>query len=151
MHAIPESLAQVAFIFRPEENLYAAGQPMPEQFADFAEQGVKHVLNMRPDEEMGGFDEAATVTAAGMSYSVIPVAGPGDLSRENVEKLDQWLANAGAEPALVHCASSNRVGALIALRAAWLNGSDEQSAIEQGQAWGLTRMEPMVRALIANG
>lgn len=151
MPTIPDSLADVAFVTHPEPLCFAAGQPATEQFAAFAEQGVKQVLNLRPDEEMGGFDERAIVESAGMTYTVIPVAGPGDLSREKVEQLDQWLASAASALVLVHCASSNRVGALIALRAAWLQGADEQSAIAQGQAWGLTKMEPMVRALIANG
>src|SRR5690606_38327465 len=52
-------------------------------------------------------------------------------------------------PALVHCASGNRVGALAALRAAWLQGADEEAAIAEGRRWGLRSLETEVRSSLA--
>ena len=45
---------------------------------------------------------------------------------------------------LVHCASGNRVGALIALQHG-LESGDVDAAIAEGKRWGLTRLEPVVR------
>jgi hypothetical protein len=46
---------------------------------------------------------------------------------------------------MVHCASGNRVGALLALRANRLEGASPEDALELGLDAGLTRLEPAVR------
>ncbi|MCB1596489.1 MAG: hypothetical protein KDI87_02140 [Gammaproteobacteria bacterium] len=46
---------------------------------------------------------------------------------------------------MIHCTSSNRVGALIALRAATLQGMSGDAAVELGKTWGLGSLEPAVR------
>ena len=43
----------------------------------------------------------------------------------------------------MHCASGNRVGALMALRASQ-NGASAEEAMAAGKAAGLTRLEPVV-------
>jgi hypothetical protein len=44
---------------------------------------------------------------------------------------------------LLHCASANRAGALLALRAK-SNGADSAAALELGVASGLTSLKPTV-------
>jgi hypothetical protein len=51
----------------------------------------------------------------------------------------------------VHCASSNRVGAMAALRAAWIDGRPTEEALQIGRAWGLKSLEPTVRARLEAG
>ena len=58
--------------------------------------------------------------------------------------LDEW----GRYPIALACSSGNRAGALLALRAFWLDGADAASALELGLAAGLTRLEPSVRLLL---
>jgi len=111
--------------------------------------GVREVIDLRTDSETPGFDEAAAVRAAGMQYHNLPIRGPQDLTPQNVRALDALLSSAGDAPVLVHCASSNRVGALMALRAATLQGKSTEAAIEVGKAWGLTSLEPVVREHLA--
>lgn len=135
-------------ILTPEPNRYAGGQPDAETLAALAAQGVKHVINMRPHAETPDIDPAAMAADAGMTYWNLPIAGPGDLSRANVQALDEKLAEIGDEPVLIHCASSNRVGALIALRAVWLHEVAPDGALALGERYGLTKMRPMVEALI---
>ena len=79
-----------------------------------------------------------------MQYHSIPVADANDITPANAEKLKQTLQSMGSEPALVHCASGNRVGALIALQHG-LESGDVDAAIAEGKRWGLTRLEPVVR------
>src|SRR3546814_6686791 len=96
--------------------MIAAGWLGPADIDLWREAGIGHVIDLTPDEETPGFDEAATVRAAGLGYSNLPLAGPPDLTRENVLAFDALLRDA-ERPVLVHCASGNRVGAMAALRA----------------------------------
>ena len=89
------------------------------------------------------------VQGLGMEYQVIPVAGPGDLSMNTAKALDKALYEAGDAGVLIHCASSNRVGALLALRAAWCQGASDKAALALGEAGGLTKMMPMVQQMLA--
>ena len=135
-------------ILTPEPNRYAGGQPDAEALASLAAQGLKHVINMRPHAETPDIDPAAMAENAGLSYWNLPIAGPGDLSREHAQALDDKLAEIGDEPVLIHCASSNRVGALMALRAVWLHDVAPDEALALGERYGLTTMRPVVEALI---
>jgi uncharacterized protein (TIGR01244 family) len=106
--------------------------------------GIRHVIDLTPDDETPGFDEAGAVRAAGMRYDNLPIRGAGGLTRENVVAFDR-LVDGIDEPALVHCASGNRVGALAALRAAWVDGVDDEAAVAEGRRWGLRGLEGAVR------
>lgn len=130
-------------IANPAENIFSSGQPSRDEFAALAELGVKHVINLRPQPEQD-WDEAAYVSSLGMHYHSIPVADASDITPANAAKLNQTLQSTGAEPALVHCASGNRVGALVALQHG-LETGDVEAAISEGKRWGLTRLEPVVR------
>lgn len=135
----------------PESDLLTAGQPSAAQFEALAAAGLKHVINLRPPSEDAGFDEPAAVSALGLGYTVVPVASGEDLCLARVRELDAALAAANGAPTLVHCASSNRVGALLALRAAWLQDQSADEALAIGRAGGLTKMEGAVAQLIARG
>ena len=52
-------------------------------------------------------------------------------------------------PVLIHCASSNRVGALLALRES-LRGASDEEALEFGKQAGMTRLEPLVKERLAD-
>ena len=84
-----------------------------------------------------------------MRYSNLPIDGANGLTRENVERFDKLVAAAGDAPTLIHCGSGNRVGALIALRAANVQGQPIEKAIETGRSWGLKGLEPAVREQLA--
>tara|TARA_R110000850_G_scaffold265250_14_gene394895 strand:+ start:28482 stop:28934 length:453 start_codon:yes stop_codon:yes gene_type:complete len=135
----------------PASDLLTAGQPSAAQIEALAAAGLKNIINLRPSTEDAGFDEAAMATGLGMNYTVVAVAGPDDINLENAKKLDTALAAAAGTPTLVHCASSNRVGALLALRAAWLQNQTSEQAMALGRAGGLTKMEPLVQKLLENG
>ena len=141
---------QLPFGLRPSATLLTAGQPDAAQLRQVAEAGVKHVINLRPESEQPGEDEAGLVQALGMRYHLMPIAGAQDLNIDNVRALDRLLAEIGDAPTLFHCASSNRVGALMALRAAWLHGESPEAALAVGRAHGLTGLEPVVRQIMGS-
>lgn len=139
---------QAKEITRVTDDLYVAGQPTAEEFAQFASDGGHNVIDLRPPGETPDFNEAAAVTRTGMAYYNIPVAGASDLTRDNVELLDRILTRAAGEMTLLHCASANRVGALMALRARWLYNATLDDAIAIGQDHGMTSLQPQVERLL---
>ena len=131
---------------QPNERLLTGGQPDAEAWNKLAADGVTTVINLRPRAELGARDEAAEVLAAGLAYREITVAGAHELTEAKAREL--WTQLEGAQGGvLVHCASGNRVGALLALGAATAGVAPEQ-ALQFGRSAGLTGLEPRVRELL---
>ena len=125
----------------------STGQPDSDVLTVVADAGFKTVIDLRGVEENRGIDEPAEVARLGMQYVLIPVAGAEDINYENAAKLDQILAEADG-PVFLHCASGNRVGALVALRAR-MNGASADDALMLGKKAGLTRAEDVVKVRLA--
>ena len=129
---------------QPRPTLVTGGQPAPHAWDALRSQGITTVVNLRPTAEMDGRDERAEVAAAGLAYHQIPVDGAGGVTGANADALWSVLDEADGT-VLVHCASGNRVGALLALGASRQGGRSPEEALEWGQAAGLTGLEPKVR------
>jgi uncharacterized protein (TIGR01244 family) len=147
--ARPSGLLSIPSARIPMDGVLSGGQPTREQIEAAAASGFGTVINLRLGLETGFEWEAETVEGLGMRYVSIPVAGSRGLTLENVRRIDAALSEAAAAgPVLLHCASGNRIGAILALRAAWLHGVEPASAIAHGLANGMTRLEPAVRGLL---
>lgn len=132
----------------PRPGLYTSGQPGAQAWSSLArERGIATVINLRPDAELAGRDEAAEVRAAGLDYVQIPVAGAADVTVEKADALWRRLEEARG-PVLVHCASGNRVGALLAIGAVRHGGMTPAEALAFGRTAGLSGLEARVRALL---
>lgn len=129
----------------PAPNHFSGGQPTAEQLRAAVEAGVAHVIDLRPESEDPGFDEPGLLASMNVPYRRVRVAGPAGLTAQAVKAFDAALADAGEAPTIIHCASGNRVGAMMALRAYWLHGASAEAALDVGRAYGLTTMEPAVR------
>ncbi len=131
----------------PLPGLVTGGQPSATDLKIAKDQGFHTVINLRPGDEVGvDAEEASTVSKLGMRYVSIPVSGAADLTAENVKKLAAALSQQDALPAIVHCASGNRAGALLALKAYQIDGRSAEEALELGKNAGLTaKLEPAVR------
>jgi len=138
----------VANAAEPLPGLLTAAQPDEAQLAALTDAGVGTAISFRPRDESGAGWEEAFAADRALDFHRIPVAGASDLSREAVEELDRLLAEAGNGPTLLYCASSNRVGALLALRAYWLQGVPSQEALQLGREAGLRGLEPAVAELL---
>ncbi|WP_243707993.1 beta-lactamase hydrolase domain-containing protein [Luteimonas terricola] len=134
----------------PAPGVVVTGRLDVDDVAGLRDSGIRHVIDLTLDGETPGFDEAAAVRAQGMGYSNLPVRGAGDLTLDKVQAFDSLLRQS-PRPVLVHCASGNRVGAMAALRAAWLEDRPLEDAIAIGRAWGLTGLEDAVRMRIETG
>lgn len=127
---------------------YAAGQPTPQHLAELAREGVRTVINLRGPDEPVEYDEAAEAARLGLRYETLPVTGPADLDRDRVREFGRMLDEARREGGvLIHCASSNRVGAMVALDETLNRGCELADALERGRAAGLKTLEPAVVAL----
>lgn len=134
----------------PLEGITTAAQPSAAQLVGAAESGFKTVIDLRGvKEDRGMKDEQSTVEQLGMSYIALPVEGSDGVTYANAAALDLLLA--GAEgPVLIHCASGNRAGALLALRDK-LDGANNEAALALGVASGLTGLKPTVEQKLAQG
>jgi protein tyrosine phosphatase (PTP) superfamily phosphohydrolase (DUF442 family) len=140
----------MSYGFQAEKLLYTSGQPSQAEFEALAAAGFRRVIDLRPPSEDRGFDEAAEAGGQQLEYVCLPIAGEADLTLARVKQLDALLTEPAAPMTLLHCGSSNRVGALLALRAAWLNGATPDAALAIGRSAGLTGLETAVRRAIAN-
>src|SRR5690606_17814774 len=141
-------LPAIAAVSSPAEGIVTAGRLAADDVERVREAGIRHVIDLTLDEETPDFDEAAAVRDTGMRYSNLPIQGASGLTPENVQAFDTLLRESD-RPVLVHCSSSNRVGAIAALRAAWMEGKTMEEAVEIGRAWGLSGLEDEVRARIS--
>lgn len=133
----------------PEPDLLTGGQPSRECLEAARAAGFHTVVNLRPVGEFDEFDESRLVCDLGLEYVCIPIAGANDLSDEAVAVLDAVLADAQRRPALIHCASGNRVGALLAVHACRKRGLNVDEALACGDAAGLTKLRDAVRGKLA--
>jgi len=115
--------------------LAAAGQPTAEGLAQLKGMGFKTVINLRTEKE-GTREEEAAMAAAGLRYVSVPVTAES-LSAQDVDKVAAVLADPASGPVLLHCASSNRVGGVVALLSLRKGRSLEEAEAE-GRAAGLT-------------
>jgi uncharacterized protein (TIGR01244 family) len=145
--AAPEeaAMAGLPHVAFPAPHRVASGRLQAGDIATLKRAGIRQVIDLSLDSETPGFDEAAAVRAAGIGYHNLPIRGAGDLTRARVAQFDRLLRDAGDQLTLVHCASSNRVGAMIALRAALIDGRSSEAALAEGRRWGLKSLEPAVR------
>ena len=131
------------------DNLLAAGQVTEVQFEELVDMGYTNFISLRPTSENGAGWEEAHVVDDDVTFTRIPVAGAGGLTRENVMALNEILEEASSENTVLYCASSNRVGGLLALKAYWLDGVEPDDALEIGRQAGLTGLESAVQELLS--
>lgn len=137
----------IANLKQPTANIFTSGQPTKAQLAELQRLGIKHVISLRSVDELA-WSESEYVTQLKMAYHSIPVSGISGITDKNAIALNQLLNKIGNEPVLLHCASSNRVGALIALQTFQENGKDIDGAIAEAKRWGLTGLETIVRGIL---
>ncbi len=129
--------------FEPADGITAAGQPNEAEFKELADDGYAAVIDLRSAGEDRGLDEETTVEGLGMEYIALPIDGRDAINFDNAKKLDEILSQYD-KPVLVHCGSSNRVGALFALREN-MNGASDEDSLAFGKSAGMTSLESTVQ------
>jgi protein tyrosine phosphatase (PTP) superfamily phosphohydrolase (DUF442 family) len=96
----------------PVADIATAGQPDAAAWSTLARAGFKSVVDLREASEPRGHDEAGEIARAGLRYFLLPVSHES-LGDRQFDALREFLRDPENRPALVHCQSANRVGALM--------------------------------------
>ena len=133
---------------QPRPGLHTGGQPTAEDLERLKAEGIRTVIDLRAPGEERGYDQAAEVRRLGMDYIALPIAGKDDITPANAAALHALLEERDGQ-VLLHCASGNRVGALLALAAVQVDGASPEEALALGRAAGLKSLEPVVMERLA--
>ena len=129
-----------------EDGFFVSPQIMPEHFAELAAQGIKTIINNRPDGERGAYpsnDEMAKLAGEnGMEYRFIPV-NPMALTMDPVNAFAEAM-NELPKPVAAYCASGRRSAMMWALTNASTKSADEIIAACSAQGHDLNQMRPML-------
>ena len=127
---------------QPQPGLHTGGQPSQDDLVRLKSEGVRTVIDLRGPQEDRGYDEVTEAQRLGLNYLALPIARKEDVTPANAKALGDLL-RAQDSDVLLHCASGNRVGALLAMDAA-ARGVPHEEALELGRKAGLTSLEPVV-------
>jgi uncharacterized protein (TIGR01244 family) len=117
------------------DEIYLAGQPSAEDFAEFEAKGVRTVINLRDPLEFT-WDIAGTVEELGMDYVHVPIRGAEQLTPEAFEELLGILDDESRQPTLLFCAVASRVGAVWFAHRVLNDGVSEDVATAEARAVG---------------
>jgi uncharacterized protein (TIGR01244 family) len=130
---------------RLEDGFFVAGQIAPADMADLAAQGIRMIINNRPDGEApgqpSGAEIAAAAQAAGIAYRAIPVR---QLDPGAVEETGRALDEADG-PVLAFCAAGTRSTFMWAL-ARSAQGADADDLVQRALGAGVD-LSPIRRFL----
>lgn len=96
----------------PLPDVVSAGQPAEEELERLAAAGFRTVLDLRAPDEPRGYDERRVAERAGLAYENLPVT-PHTLGDETYDRFRELMADPARRPIVIHCATANRVGALL--------------------------------------
>jgi protein tyrosine phosphatase (PTP) superfamily phosphohydrolase (DUF442 family) len=124
------------------------GVPSDEHLREAKARGYATVVSLLSAAELG--DEPQRVERAGLRFVSIPIAGEADLTEANARRLGAALSGEQARPLILHCASGNRAGALLALEAFYVQGLSAQAALDLGASAGMTKLRDAVEKHLAS-
>lgn len=133
---------------QPLRGILTGGCPSNRDLKRLAQAGFRSVLDLRPSSEWQGEDFAAQVRAAGLEFLHLPIDGLQDMQPEQTRQFLAYWNDETRRPMLIHCASGNRVGAMLALAKHRAGEANVEKALELGRAAGLTRSEQDIRTLL---
>ena len=127
------------------DEIYLAGQPTPEDLELAAEAGIKTIITLRKDGELE-WDEVQVTDRLGLTYVALPWNGPDELT-DGVFAMSRELFDTAERPMMMHCGSSNRVGALWLAWRALDGGLSVEEATAEAKTAGLRTDAYLQKAL----
>ena len=121
---------------RIDATVACAGATPAEAMPALKQLGFASVINFRTAEEEGaniGASQAAA-TQAGLNYIHIPFRAPNP---DVTEEFLTAIADTANQPAYIHCASANRVGAMWFIKRVKQDGWDQERAMAEAETIGL--------------
>lgn len=135
----------------PNGHLYdgyvVGGLPTKEQINQALESEIETAMTLM-DRSEPGIDEIGPYAASqGFRYIRFTIAGPNDLSEAMAWEFAATLPLLD-KPGIVHCASGQRVAAIFALKAYFVDEASAEEALAIGQALGIGEYEDRLRELL---
>lgn len=124
----------------PVPEVLTGGQPTEEHLKTFVEHGYRTVLDLRAPDEARPYDEPEAVRRLGLEYVSLPVT-PDTLTDDTFARFRSLMRDQGKRPIVVHCASGNRVGALLIPYFILDEGRTREQALEAAAEVGLRSRE----------
>jgi uncharacterized protein (TIGR01244 family) len=116
-----------------------AGATDPKAMVVLKEYGYKAVLNLREASEEGAQipESKAAAEAAGLTFIHVPFKGsaPDDAVADEFLKV---VANTAHQPLFIYCGSANRVGAMWVIKRMVIDKWEQDKAVEEAKAIGLS-------------
>ena len=121
---------------RIDATVACAGATPAQAMPALKQLGFASIINFRTAEEEGANIEASRMAAtqAGLAYIHIPFRTPNP---EVTETFLEAIANTANQPAYIHCASANRVGAMWYIKRVTQDGWDTDRAMAEAETIGL--------------
>ena len=121
---------------RIDATVACAGATPAEAMPALKQLGFASIINFRTAGEDGANIEASRMAAnqAGLTYIHIPFRAPNP---ESTEEFLEAIADTANQPAYIHCASANRVGAMWFIKRVKQDGWDTDRAMAEAEAIGL--------------
>lgn len=121
---------------RIDATVACAGATPAEAMPALKRLGFASVINFRTAAEEGANIEASRMAAieADLTYIHIPFQAPNP---EVTEAFLEAIADTANQPAYIHCASANRVGAMWYIKRVKLDGWDSARAMTEAETIGL--------------
>lgn len=124
---------------RVDATIGCAGATDPKAMAVLKERGYKAVLNLREESEDGAQipESKAAAEAAGLTFIHVPFKGsaPDDAVADEFLKV---VANTTNQPLFINCGSANRVGAMWLIKRMVIDKWEQDKAVEEAKAIGLS-------------
>lgn len=132
------------------DSLYRGAQPTEEGFRRLKELGIKTIINLRAEDELG-FSEKEAVERLGLQYHNVALPG---LSRPGDEQVAQVMGIIEAPengPVFIHCRrGSDRTGTIAAIYRISHEGWTAEQALAEAKRYGLSWAEFGMRRYITD-
>jgi uncharacterized protein (TIGR01244 family) len=119
------------------DGIFLASQPSEADFREANSNGIRTVVNLRMPDELKDFDEPALIKSLNMQYVALPFSSPESLTPEIFDAARALLRDSAQRPLLLHCNSSNRVGAIWLAHRVLDGKLDYASALAEAHTVGL--------------
>ena len=126
--------------------LVTGGQPSLAALEAARDRGVRTIVSLRAPGEPGSDGEQELVESLGLRFVSIPIANDADITEDNAIRVSAAITDDATT--VLHCGSSNRAGAMVALRAFFEQNQPVDASMEVGRQAGLSRSAGAVEALL---
>ncbi len=132
----------------PIAGVLTGGELSDELLREAARLGYRTVVDLRGEREFNLPHRRALAEQLGLRWVHVPVTGVHHLGPTRGRQLLEAIEAEDALPAIVHCVSGDRVGALFAIALCCVRGASIQRALAIGLAAGMRGLAPAVHAVL---